>query len=95
MENREKSSKLKGDYHKYKEILLNSLEIARYLENLFCITKILFELGDLNRKFNKNEEALEFYEQAQKDLEGNVYSDTMKEMDYKIVNKIMETQELL
>lgn len=94
-ENLEKKFKLAGDYPKYKEMLLNSLKIARYLENLVYITIILSELGDLNRKFNRNSEALEFYEQAQKGLEGKLYSDFMRKLDDEIVNKIMETQELL
>jgi hypothetical protein len=93
--NLEKGSELSEDYDKSMEILLNTLEIAQYLENLVYIVTILLALGDLNRKFNLNKKALEYYEQAQENLEGKVFSNVMEELEKKILNKIIDTQKFL
>ncbi|MFA0834629.1 MAG: hypothetical protein ACC609_11545 [Methanobacterium formicicum] len=102
--NLEKGSEIKEDiYNKSMELLLNTLEVAKSLDNIFVQVTILLVLGDLNIKFDKNIKALGFYERAQEELDGKVQDDVimdgnseaLKKLDNEVIKKIMETQELL
>lgn len=94
--NLNKGSKFKGDiYNKSMEMFANTLKIAKSLENLVVEVTVLMAMGDLNKEFHYPKKALNFYEIAQNELDGNAYSTDMKQLENDLVGKIMETQELL
>jgi hypothetical protein len=96
LDNLDKASELtENDYNKSKKILLDTFKIAQYLENNVYSTIILITLGDLNRKYNKYAEAIEYYEKAQDFLEGKVYSVIMENLEKDLVYKILETLKLI
>ncbi|EKF86192.1 tetratricopeptide repeat protein [Methanobacterium formicicum] len=82
-------------YGESEALFLNSLKLAQFLENWLWTAIILMSIGDLNRQYNSNEKALEYYLKANDHIEGKVFSGLMEKIEMDLNNRIIETQQIL
>lgn len=89
------SALINQSYDKSKDLFLNSLRAAKFLENWLFIAMILTALGDLHKQYHYYQQALECYLKAQDQIEGKVFSGIMEKIEMDLYKKINQVQKLI
>lgn len=89
------SALINQSYYKSKDLFLNSLQVAKFLENWLFVAMILTALGDLHKHYHYYQKALECYLEAQDQIEGKVFSELMEKIEMDLYKKINEVQKFI